>query len=150
VLVKVVPSEREGERTLPGLDEGDAVVDGDLADALGDLGEQLGVADLLEGDGPVDEVEVEVVELELLEGVIEGAGDEVGVVVAANVSFLLQMRCRLNVRVPQLGGLRQVSQSTSSVDRRGVPRTMKMSSRFRPGISLRALARPTPISTWLP
>jgi hypothetical protein len=37
----------------------------------------------------VDEVEVEVVELELLEGVIEGAGDEIGVVVAVRVSFLL-------------------------------------------------------------
>lgn len=84
----------EGDHGLPGVDEGHAGVEGDLVLLGGVLGEEGG-ADLAlqgEGDGPVDEVQVEVVELQLGEGVVEGLGDDVGVVGV----------------VPQLGGDEEV------------------------------------------
>jgi hypothetical protein len=75
---------------LPGVDDGDAVVNvavTALDVAAGLEGEELLAG--LEGDGPVDEVQVEVVELELGKTLVEGLLNDIGVVLA----------------VPELGGL---------------------------------------------
>lgn len=74
-----VPDLALGERDqgLPRVHQGDAVVKGDLTLLLLVLGEE-GLADgalQREGNGPVDEVEVEVIKLELGERVIEGLLD---------------------------------------------------------------------------
>lgn len=47
----------QGDQGLPGVDEGDALVEVDLGVVAGGLGEEL-AAVLLEGNGPVDEVEL--------------------------------------------------------------------------------------------
>lgn len=80
----------EGDQGLPRVDQRDAVVEGDLARLLLVLGEQHLADGALQGEGhgPVDEVEVEVVELQLGEGVVEGLLDVLGAVGV----------------VPQLGG----------------------------------------------
>lgn len=68
---------------LPGVDDGDGVVDFDVAAGEGralDEGEELAAG--LEGDGPVDEVQVEVVEFQLRETLVEGFFDDLGVVLA--------------------------------------------------------------------
>lgn len=80
----------QGNQGLPGVHEGDAVVQGNLIGLLLGRGKQ-GRADVShqgEGDRPVDEVQVEVVELELGEGVVQGLLDDLGAVGV----------------VPQLGG----------------------------------------------
>lgn len=84
----------QGNHGLPGVDERHAVVELDLIGLVGGCGEQVAahIADKGEGHGPVDEVEVKVVELELSEGVIEG---------------LLNVLGAMGV-VPQLGGDEEV------------------------------------------
>lgn len=74
---------------LPGVDNGDGVVNGDIV-FIGER-EQFGAG--LESHRPVDKVEVEVGEFELSQTLIEGSLDIVGVVLG----------------VPQLGGLVMVS-----------------------------------------
>lgn len=87
-----VPGLALGERDqgLPRVDQGDAVVEGNLALLFLVLGEEHLTDGTLQGEGdrPVDEVEVEVVELQLGECVIEG---------------LLDVLRAVGV-VPQLGG----------------------------------------------
>lgn len=80
----------QGDDGLPGVDERDAIIELDLVGLVGGQGEEVAahVADEGEGDGPVDQEEVEVVELQLGEGVVEGLLDVLGAV-------------RI---VPQLGG----------------------------------------------
>lgn len=75
---------------LPGVDNGDVVHDEDITAgsiALGLHREEVVAG--LEGDGPVDEVKVEVFELELGKALIKGLLDNSGVVLG----------------VPELGGL---------------------------------------------
>lgn len=79
---------------LPGVDDGDVVHDEDIAAfgiALGLHREEVVAS--LEGDGPVDEVKVEVFELELGKTLIKGLLDNSGVVLG----------------VPELGGLEFVN-----------------------------------------
>lgn len=73
---------------LPGVDDGDAVEHLDIA-ILTEREEVLvDIAGLVEGDGEVDKVQVEVVETELSKAVIKGGSDVLGSV----------------LRVPELGG----------------------------------------------
>lgn len=69
----------EGEEGLVRVDDRDAAVEGGVLAAVGGGGE-VGEVGALECDGPVDEVEVEVVEAELGERVVEGSLDEGGLV----------------------------------------------------------------------
>lgn len=100
---------------LPGVDDGDVVHNEDIILAL----QREEVVAGLEGDGPVDEVKVEVFELKLGETLIKGLLDNSGVVLG----------------VPELGGLESVNTEVCSLTRLW-ERTMKRSSRLRPGTSL--------------
>jgi hypothetical protein len=66
---------------LPGVDDGDVVLDLDVTvgEGAGGVGGEVVVAGG-EGDGPVDEVQVEVVELQLSKALIEGLFNDSGVV----------------------------------------------------------------------
>lgn len=100
---------------LPGVDDGDVVHNENIILAL----QREEVVAGLEGDGPVDEVKVEVFELKLGETLIKGLLDNSGVVLG----------------VPELGGLDLVNTEVCSLTRLW-ERTMKRSSRLRPGTSL--------------
>lgn len=100
---------------LPGVDDGDVVHNEDIILAL----QREEVVAGLEGDGPVDEVKVKVFELKLGETLIKGLLDNSGVVLG----------------VPELGGLESVNTEVCNLIRLW-ERTMKRSSRLRPGTSL--------------
>lgn len=105
---------------LPGVDDGDVVHNEDIAAfgiALGLQREEVVAS--LEGDGPVDEVKVEVFELELGKTLVKGFLDNSGVVLG----------------VPELGGLEFVNTEVCCLTRL-FEHTMKRSSRLRPGTSL--------------
>lgn len=80
----------QGHHGLPSVNQRHTVVQRNLILLLGVQGKQVAadVANQREGNGPVDQVEVEVVKLELGEGVVEGLLDVLGAVGV----------------VPQLGG----------------------------------------------
>lgn len=81
------------ELTLPGVDNGDTVVDDHVTTLDGAALDQreVGLA-LLESNGPVDQVEVQVAQLELSKAGIQGSLDDLRAVLA----------------VPQLGGDEEV------------------------------------------
>ena len=112
---------------LPCVDDGDAVVNLNITLGLVLAGQREKVlADVLgaslEGDGEVDEVElqmlvcvtfcksmtsayVKVLETELLEAVVESGLNDLGVVLAASCENIVIIAYLRHLRVPELGGL---------------------------------------------
>ena len=83
---------------LPGVDDGDGVVDLDISAGEGralDEGEELAAG--LEGHGPVDEVQIQVVEFQLGQTLVEGLLYHLGVVLAVPELGCLQW-CGIWVR----------------------------------------------------
>lgn len=125
-----------GLPTLPGVDNGHAIVNDHIATLNGAVGDQREVIIALEErDGPVHQVQVQVVELKLSQARVQRRLDNLRAVLA----------------VPQLRGLsprkREKKLADSPVETSG-NLTMNRSSRFRPGTSWKARLMPAATSRW--